>query len=52
MKNTTGQTYSEPDIGMRLTAKNSNVWAQTIRKSTLFTTQQTIRKAMVPDHSV
>ena len=30
MKNTTGQTYSEPDVGMRLTEKKSNVWAQTI----------------------
>ena len=29
MKNTTGQTYSEPDVEMWLTTKNSNVWAQT-----------------------
>ena len=29
MKNTKGQTYSEPDDGMRFTAKISNVWAQT-----------------------
>ena len=29
MKNTKGQAYSEPDVGMRFTAKNSNVCAQT-----------------------
>ena len=29
MKNTKGQTYSEPDVGMRFTAKISNVWAHT-----------------------
>ena len=29
MKSTKGQTCSEPDVGMRFTAKISNVWAQT-----------------------
>ena len=29
VKNTKGQTYSERDVGMRFTAKISNVWAQT-----------------------
>ena len=29
MKNTKGQTSSEPDVGMRLTAKISNVWTLT-----------------------
>ena len=31
MKNTKGQTKSEPDVGMRFTAKFSNVWAQTTK---------------------
>ena len=31
VKNTKGQTYSEPDVGMRFTAKISNIWAQTTR---------------------
>ena len=33
MKNTTGQTYSEPEVGIRLTAKDSNVGAQTMANS-------------------
>ena len=32
-KNTKGQTYSEPDVGMRFTANMSNVWAQTSKFS-------------------
>ena len=29
VKNTKGQTYSEPDVGMRFNAKISNEWAKT-----------------------
>ena len=40
VKNTKGQTYSEPDVGMRFTANISNVWAQT---SLCLTRSQTLK---------